>query len=352
MFQTLGVLVTTALVSIFAASPTSTNFTLKTYDFGNGGGSISSTNYQLNGLSGGQAGANGSSTNYVVQSDQLPTQNANVPLAPTLSNPSSLYYDRLQLIISNGGNPTDTRFAIAISSDGFASTQYVQSDNTVGVTLALNDYQTYTAWGGGSGFFILGLSPNTTYQVKVKALQGSASGSAYSPVSSSVATVLPSITFSVETGLTATPPFAVSFASLAPNTVYSGNTDIITRLTTNALHGGSLYIRDTNAGLSSSTASYTLSSATVDLSSVALGYGAQVVSTSQVSGGPLSSLSPYNLGANNVGGLITTLVPFATSSSSVTTGIVTTRLKALTNITVPSTSDYSDTLTFVAAMLF
>lgn len=350
MFYGAILVVSSAILGLFGAVPSSTNYTLKAFDFGNGGGSTSSTNYGLNGTTNGQAANTITSTTYLIQPGLASTINANVPPAPTFTNPSS-YYDRLQLILSTGNNPTSTKYAIAISSDNFVTTKYVKSDNTVGTTLNISNYQTYSSWGGASGFYILGLTPNTTYKVKIKALNGNFSETAYGPTATA-ATVNPSITFAVATTLTGTPPFTAGFSSLPAGSVFAANADPLISLTTNALFGGTVYINDTNSGLKSNAAGYTLASATANLGAVAKGYGLQIISTSQASGGPFSSVSPYNGSVDNIGGLTTSLVPVLTTSTPITSASATARLKAKTDITVPSSSDYTDTITFTAAMLF
>lgn len=336
---------------LFAASPSSSNFTLKAYDIGTGGGSGSSTNFRLNGTLGSQSSSPNSSTNYVINSGEKPTQHANVPPAPTLTNPSSEYV-RLRLVLNTGGNPSDTRYNIAISSDNFATTLYVQTDNSIGAGLSVSNYQTYASWGGASGFWITGLLPATTYKVKVRALQGNFSGSPYGPETAGVATVQPSISFSVATSLTSTPPFDLTFTNLSAGVVTDANATAIATVSSNAMHGGTIYMHDTNTGLASARASFTIASSTNDLSSIPRGYGARVTGVSQVGGGPLTAAAPFNGAANNVGGLSPTPQPIGTIPSAITTGVLTTTLKAKSDLTVPAATDYTDTLTFIAAMSF
>ena len=337
------------LAGLFAAMPTSTNYSLKGYDLGGSGNSGSSSSYKLNATAGSQGTNASSSASYGENAGQPAVNTSNVPPAPTFTNPSS-YYDRLQLVLATGGNPTDAKYAIAISPDGFTTTQYVKSDHSVGGSLAGTDYPTYAAWGGASGFLVLGLLPGTTYTVKVKAMQGNFSESAYGPTATA-ATLNPTVSFTVATTLSATPPFTISFGSLAPGSVTSSTADASLTLSTNALTGGRIYVRDSNAGLQSLNASYTLSSATADLTSTK-GYGAAVLSASQVSGGPLAAVAPFDATGNNVGVLTTTLREIASTSAPVTSGSLTVRLKAKTDIGVPSATDYADVLTFVAAMLY
>lgn len=277
MHKMVGFLV--PLVMFFAAAPSSTNYTLKTYDIGTGGGVSTSTNYGLQAGTGGQSGLTQTSTTYTSHGDSRGVANANVPPAPTLTNPSN-YYDRLKLVISTGNNPSDTKYLIAISTDNFTTTKYVQTDNSLGTSQAVTNYQTYTAWGGVNGFLILGLNASTTYQVKVKALQGSYTGSSYSPVVSA-STVAPSVSFGVSTTASSTPPFSVSFTNLTAGNVTNGNADILLGITTNANNGGAIYVKDSNGGLYSTLANSAITSASTDLSSASSGYGIQVITASQ-----------------------------------------------------------------------
>lgn len=334
---------------LFGAAPSSTNYTLKSYDVGGSGASSSSSNYKLNGNAGSQSGSTGTSTNYGDNNGVLGTSNSNVPPAPSFTNPSS-YYDKLKIVVNTGNNPSDAKYLIAISDDNFVTTQYVQSDSSVGSSQAIANYQAYSSWGGASGFLVIGLNPATTYKVKVKALQGNFSGSAFGPTASA-ATVATSLTMSLTTTLTGTPPFPVSL-TLTPGSVIDGNADAIVGLDSNANGGGTLYIRSLNAGLTSVLASTTIASATADLSSAGSGYGVQVVSTGQTSGGPFGSLSPFNVAGSNVGALTTAYQPLATSTAPLVGGTSTIRLKGKASTTTPAATDYTDTVTFVIAMQF
>ena len=337
------------MFGLFAAMPASGSYQLKTYDFGNGGGEGSSTNYRLDAATGTPTG-DGSSESYRITNGEIPTQNTNVPPAPTFTNPSN-YYNRLHLVVQTGGNPSDTKYVIAISSDDFATTLFVQPDNSIGASFGIANYQTYTAWGGASGFDVLGLQPNTTYKVKLRALQGRYSESAFGPTASA-ATDPTTISFAATTTLSGSPPFTVNFSGLAPGSVFGADADVLINLSSNALNGGNVYIRSLNGGLLSATASYTLNSASADLSSAASGYGVQVLSTSATSGGPLNSVAPFNGSSNNVGQVTTSLQEILSTSSQITGGSATIRAKAKTDFTVPSTSDYTDRITFIAAMTF
>ena len=338
------------LSTFFAVAPSSTNYTLRNYDFGNGGDSSSSTNFGLNSLVNGLSGNQASSTTYKVYPGIIPTQNANVPPAPTFTNPSH-EYNRLRITLNEGNNPDGTNYAIAISDDSFATTLYIQPDFTIGSSYSISNYQDYTTWGGASGFWVLGLETDTTYDIKVKALNGDYSGSAFGPTAA--ATTEPTtISFAIETSTSPTPPYNVAFTNLAPGSVVTADADINVSISSNARFGGKVYVKDDNSGLSSLSASYIINSATANLAVASQGYGAQVTNTNQTEGGPLLAVSPFDSGADSVGALSTTQQAILSSVGYIDGGSAVVRLKAKSNIAVPSSGDYADSLTLIAATSF
>lgn len=351
MFKPFITVTLSGLIALFAAVPSSSNYNLKAFEFGTGGGdNLTSTSYSINGISGEQSAGKLSSTNYIIGSGETPTQNTNITAPPTFTNPNN-YYNRLNIIIDTANNPSDTLYLIAISSDNFATTNYVQTDNSIGPSLSITNYQNYSSWGGATGFLVLGLKPSTTYQVKVKALQGDFTESAYSQPSSA-ATVATSLSFSVSTSISPTPPFSVNFSSLPANTVVDATAAAQIAFSTNAVNGGTIYLKSSNSGLVSSLAGTTISSASADLSVATSGYGAIVAAASQSGGGPFTATSPYNGGANNVGALSSSLTAILTTASAISSGNGTVQFKAKTNATTPSSTDYTDILNFIAAAVF
>ena len=337
------------LITLLAAVPTSTNYTLETYDFGNGAGSPTSSNYQLK-ASVGAPGDTLSSTNYGLPAGIRASATAATPSAPTFANPDNSY-NRLKVTLNTSGLPSDTKYLIAISDNNFVSTQYVQLDQTVGSSAAIANYQTYAAWGGASGFWILGLNPATTYKVKVAAWRGGGTGSLFGPTATA-ATVSPSVTLGLSTSLTSTPPFNVDFSSLTAGSVVTANATVIATLTTNAQNGGALLLKGQNGGLASALSSYTITSATADLTAAATGYGARVSGVSQDSGGPFVTVSPFDGSGNNVGAISNTWQQLVSFASPITNGNATTELKAKSDSTVPAGADYADVLTLSASLLF
>ena len=224
-----------------SAGPTSTNYELKDYGFGGGGTAKSdSTNYSIFGVAGETEFGKPGSTNYKAGAGLVYTLQANVPPAPTWTNPAS-NYDRLKLVIQTGGNPTDSKYAVAISDDSFITTQYVQSDYTIGSALGLEDWLTFDgagSWGGAAGKFIRTLKTGTTYQVKVAAKRGNFTESGYGPTASA-ATSNPSLTFGISSS-------TLTFANLNSGNSYtdSAKTTALTT-STNAYNGYAIYGRNT-----------------------------------------------------------------------------------------------------------
>lgn len=333
---------------ILLVFPASTNYQLKSFEFGGGGASMSSSTYSSDGIVGEVDGQQSSST-YKVNSGLVFVQNANVPTV-TLVN-SGNWYNKLHVTIGPQNNPTDTKYAIAISTDNFTTTQYVQSDDTVGSILGPEDYQTYSNWGGASGEDIIGLLQNTTYEVKVKAMQGYYTESAYGPPASNSTSPV-TLTFDIDIAPTDTetsPPYSISMGSLNPGSVSTANDKIWVDLDTNAANGGYIYIYDQYAGLKSVNVDHTITSSSTNLSSATEGFGLQVDSATNI-----SAVSPYNgsAGTDNVGVVDSTVRELFSANSPVTSGRGSVLVKAKASNTTPAANDYADTLTLISSAAF
>ena len=243
-------------------------------------------------------------------------------------------------IDTTGNAATDTTFAVAVSTDSFTTTSYIQADGTLGATAL---FQTYVQWGSTSGVFMTGLTAATTYQVKVSAMQGKFTNSAYGPVASST-TASVNISFSVS-------PNAQTLPNLLGSTIVSGST-ITANFATNASFGGNVYVSDSNIGLLSTSRSATIVSASADLTAASHGYGLRGTGISQTSGGPLALTSPYNAAANIVGALQTAPRILFGTSAPVVGGSATAIFQAKAAATDPAASDYQDVVTFIAAASF
>jgi len=354
----IGIVIThILLIQTVFAQPASNNYQLTDFGFGAGGtASSNSTNYSLFGTLGEVDSGNIDSALYKIGAGLEFTVNANVPPAPTFTNPAN-YYNKLNIVTSNAGNPTDNEFAIAISTDNFASdTRYIQSDNTVGNDLGVEDWQTYTSWGGITGFDVIGLDANTTYTIKVAARRGQFfTQSEWGPTATASTDPL-SITFDIDVASTNTEsasPYTVSLGDLNSGSVTTASDLVWIDLTTNSQNGGYVYVYSTNGGLNSSTTSYTIDSITGDLSSADEGFGIRSNSVAETSGGPLIAISPYNVSGDNVGVTDSTIRNIYTSSGNpLSGGRASFLLKAKASSLTPSSSDYSEILTIIASAAF
>jgi hypothetical protein len=331
---------------LFATLPNTTNYMINSYSFGSGGGANSTTsNYALEGSTGTLAGPSSSTTTYSVKPEFIETQQANVPKISSFDNGSGTYYNKLHFVLDQQNNPTDATYALSISTDNFSSDiRYVKSDFTVGATLTTADYLTYGGWGGSSGSNIIGLLPNTTYYLKAKATQGKFTESGYGPVVSA-STVGPQLSFSISTT-------TVALGNLPPTTVVNAPQTIDIGMSTNAGSGGDVYISGQNGGLHSVSASSTISSASGDLSSLSNGFGAQVTSVSQSSGGPFSKIVPYDGTSDVVGLTNSTIRKIISTSNPIAGGTGSILLKAKSASTDQVANDYQEILTILASASF
>ena len=325
------------LLSYFGAFSSSSHYALKSYAFGPGGtNSAHSTTYYAQSTLGETTNNISSSTNYKGNNSSIQAEQLNVPPAPTLSNGSGSYYNKLLVTINTGGNPSDSTYAIAVSTNNFVSTQYVQVDGTLGGS---QFYQSYSAWGGASGSYIIDLLPSTTYKVKVAAMEGMFTNTEFGAYSSA-STVAPSITFSVSSN-------SINLGNLLPGNIVTNSTLGFT-FSTNAVDGGSVYVTGQNNGLHSNTVNYTIPAYTGNLSSQSQGFGIQAINAAQTSGGPFSAVAPFNGSGNNVGAETTTPQQLLNSANPISGASANGSFQAEASSTTPSASDYQEVLTFEA----
>ena len=330
--------------------PSSANYKLQSSSFGSGSGTATSANYAENGQAGQTAGVSEASTTYMNGPSVTFTRQADVPPAPTFTNPNS-YYNRLQLTLNVGPNATDATYAVAVSSDGFATTLYLRADGTLGATITAANFQTYALWGGGAGTSIIGLNPHTTYAAKVSAMHGKYTATGFGPAASAT-TLDPSISFSLATSTQPSPPFSISFGSLTPSTVISSPQNVFVTLQTNGQQGANVYLLGQNTGLKSMTDSYTIASASTNLSVATEGFGAQSVTATQTTGGPLTAVAPFAGSAANVGAISNVPAIIYSSTAPVTGGSASFGFKAKSGLSDPAANDYQEIVTATASSNF
>jgi hypothetical protein len=344
--------------AVFAQNPpASGNYKVLEYGFGSGGvASASSNGYSLFGTLGQVDQGSPASALYFIGAGLEYEIMASAPAAPIFVNPSN-YYNKLHITVNRGGaDPSDYEYAIAISASDAAHFEFLRPDQTLGEELTDENWQSYSSWGGASGTDIIGLIPGSTYYARVAARHGKYfTQSWWSPISTA-ATVNPSLSFDIDVSGSDTetsPPYVLNVGNLPPDTVTTSSERVWIDITTNGTSGGFVSVSGSNSGLTSSSVSHTINSATADLTAQPSGYGAQYASTGQTSGGPMEALSPYDGSSNNVGVLDTAKrYMFDSSDAPVTGGRVSFRIKAKATNTTPSASDYADILTILATGSF
>ncbi len=342
-----------AIVTVMAAAPGTSNYQLRDYGIGTGGGTGSTDNYRFEGITGETSGPRMGTDTYSAGTGLQEVQQAGVPPAPAFTNDGN-WVNKLHFTVNTGDNPSDARFAIAISSDNFVTTNYIQNDFTIGATLGLEDYQTYANWGGASGEEVIGLSADTAYSIKVKATQGDLTESAFSATATAATTEL-SLGFDMDVSNTdeeTSPPYSISFGDLFANTVTDSPSKIWFDIDTSSSNGGRIYIVGTNTGLKSESSNYTITSSTGDLSVLNEGFGAQSTSNTQTGGGPLLVESPYDGAGDNVGLVDSQYRTIYSSAGAVEAGRSSFVLKAKSSGVTPAAEDYAEIYTAVAAATF
>ncbi len=327
------------LSAFFATFSHSTTYYIQSYSVGAGATNTAhSTTYTIQGSLGEQANGTATDGTNTNGSGSINTEQLNVPGAPTLSNGSSTYYNQLNFILSTSGNPTDTTYAVAVSTNNFTSTLgYVQASGAISGT---QFYQSYTAWGGGSGSFVTGLTPSTTYEIRVAAMQGMFTNSNFGAYATA-STVAYTTTFSVS-------PNSISLGSLLAGSVITSS-NLTLDFATTAAQGGDVYVYGAHAGLYSASRLATIAAATANLAVAASGFGLQATGATQSYGGPLTIVSPYNGSSNNVGTESTAPAHLLTTATATLVGTASVNIQAKSSTTTPEASDYTETLTFIAA---
>ena len=240
----------------------STHYQIINPEIDSGGQLSGSTHYKSSDAVDQTGDTSESSTNYNLFPGLILPLYPNIPGVPTFQNSTGTYYNELFFSLSIDANSSATNYAIAISSNSFATTNFIQANDTIGSAPA---WQTYTAWGGASGQLVVGLSSNTTYQIKVKARYGLNSETGYSAVASA-ATINPTLSVqisgvssgtvinSITTNITTTGTL-VAYGLLQPG--YIGYGAQTSSVTTNATGGYELMVQE-NRDLTSANGSSTI----------------------------------------------------------------------------------------------
>lgn len=194
------------------------------------GGELSnSANYKSRESIGDQSDGGSQSTLYKIFAGFFLPAYPGIPGTPTFTNTGGTLYNSLDFVVVTGsGQQDDTKYAIAISTDDFVTTYFIQTDDTIGASEA---WQTYINWGSGTGERVTGLTPGTTYKIKVKASYGTGSDADDSETGYSASA----------SAATSQPNLTITFLGVISGTTVGGVTTTTTS-TTNAIAYGSLVI--------------------------------------------------------------------------------------------------------------
>jgi hypothetical protein len=229
---------------VIAQTINSGNYQIEDSTFDSGGESSNSANYSSRDSIDGIETGDSNSANYKNPSGFQPGAYPGIPATPTFTNTGGTLYNSLDFIVATGnGQQSDTTYAIAISSDNFVTTNFIQTDDTVGSAEA---WQTYSGWNSGTGERVTGLSPSTTYKIKVKASYGTGSNAAdsesgYSPEASAT---------------TSAPSIVVSIAGVSSGVLVGGLTTTDTSTST-TMGYGTLTIGDGSPNIAAQTVTVT-----------------------------------------------------------------------------------------------
>jgi len=166
--------------------------------------------------------------------------------------------------------------------------------------------------------------------------------------------------------VTATVPALFSFAlsgnsdplgTLSTGSVATSGTPITATVNTNAKNGWTVWAKDLNTGLTSTSASKTIASTTPGsnstLSAGTEGYNLGITQTQVGGSGSITVQAAFVGGSlGKGGGLNTTLAPLAISTGTADTAVLTLKNNVAINPTTPAATDYADTITVVGAGLF
>ncbi len=226
-------------VVVMAQTLGGSNYQVEDSSLDGGSDSSSSTNYSSRDSIGDVETNSTNSTNYKTTPGFEPGAYPGIPAQPTLTNTGGTLYNSLDFIVATGaGQQQDTNYAIAISSDNFTTTYFIQTDDTLATTEA---WQDYTGWNSGTGERVVGLSPNTTYKIKVKARYGADSESGYSLTA---------------TATTAGPSLSVTVSGVSSGTTIAGLSTTVTSTAT-SIGYGSLTIGDASPNIAAQTITVT-----------------------------------------------------------------------------------------------
>jgi hypothetical protein len=148
-----------------------------------------------------------------------------------------------------------------------------------------------------------------------------------------------------------------ALGALSTSSVVTSPTPRTATVNTNDKNGWVVWAKDTNTGLTSTSASYTIGSTTPGSNSTLVagtqGYNTGVTSSQVGGSGAISIAAPFvGTGTGQGGGLDTSLRILASSTGTADTAVLTVKNNVAIGATTAAASDYADTLTITGAGLF
>lgn len=271
-------------------------------------------------------------------------------------------YDRARIEIDVQNNPSDTLYAIQITTTSDWSYYGYIDGNTRTIkspsNLSIDDFLTKTDWENVADVYnILGLTPGTEYFVRISALQGDFTQSAFGPSKSAI-TAQPTLRMSLNVGATygedSSPIHTINFNYLSSTSVETANKLIWLSYGTNALNGISGSVIGENDGLYSSESLYTITS---DFYRANLagseGFGIVGSDIEDTLLGPTLVASDYVESSYYAGGIVSTggRTVFTSSGNPLYDGVLGIKAFAKISSNTP-TGEYEELLTFSIIPVF
>ena len=271
-------------------------------------------------------------------------------------------YDKARFEIDINDNPTDTLYAVMISTDNFSSDiQYIDGSSFWPESISthnLSDFLTKTDW-ETQVFNIQGLQSATTYYIRIFALHGDFTQTEPGPISSAT-TSAGSVFFDIDiedsTGISAetTAPYTISFTGAYELIGGSASTTAEDRIwldgSTNSEGGFAIVVRGVNGGLKSDTTGQTIVSATADLNTALDGFGIQseyIDYDTYPYLGSITAMTDYSGTGNYVGIVGTSATKVYESDAPVYNGRMALKVIAKPGMDKSAATDYQETIYFV-----
>jgi len=240
-------------------------------------------------------------------------------------------YNKAKLEIDTQNNPTDALYLIKIIDTDTNKTYYMNNSHTLSTTVDINSFldkcdlegkdSTITTCDDSGDarwdedlqkFNILGLKPNTNYSISVSALSGDFTGTQFSTESTITTTDL-SIVFDLDAHQSdqdTAAPHNISLGAVPFNTVGTATKKIWIDVSTNALDGAKVYVKDAHNGLYSATTNETIPSESEDLDADPNsngGFGIKMSTLTETSLGPLYVNTTYDTAQTDEVGALSTI---------------------------------------------